>query len=32
MPESGPALLADLNALLDHIGERGLPLTDTGRA
>jgi hypothetical protein len=25
------ALLADLGALLDHVGERGLPLTDTGR-
>ena len=33
MPDSGPAapLLADLGALLDHVGERGLPLTDTGR-
>ena len=25
------ALLADLGVLLDHIGERGVPLTDTGR-
>lgn len=24
-------LLADLGALLDHIGERGVSLTDTGR-
>jgi hypothetical protein len=31
MPEPGPAILADLHALLDHVGERGLPLTDTGR-
>lgn len=29
--ETVPALLADLSALLDHVGERGLPLTDTGR-
>ena len=25
------ALLADLRVLLDHVGDRGLPLTDTGR-
>lgn len=31
IPESVPAVLADLRALLDHVGERGLPLTDTGR-
>lgn len=33
MAEPGPAspLLVDLGALLDHIGERGVPLTDTGR-
>ena len=31
MPESVPVLLADLLVLLDHVGERGLPLTDTGR-
>ena len=31
MPEAVPALLADLRALLDHVRERGLPLTDTGR-
>ncbi|HEV2249011.1 MAG TPA: hypothetical protein VGT60_00695, partial [Candidatus Limnocylindria bacterium] len=31
MPEPVPALLADLCALLDHVGERGVPLTDTGR-
>lgn len=30
-PDTVPALLADLRALLDHVGERGLPLTDTGR-
>lgn len=33
MAEPGAAspLLADLGAFLDHVGERGVPLTDTGR-
>src|SRR5258708_7678115 len=33
LAESGfaSALLADVGALLDHVGERGVPLTDTGR-
>src|SRR5216683_4357112 len=33
MAEAGSAspLFVDLGALLDHIGERGVPLTDTGR-
>ncbi len=31
MSEPIDTLLADLHALLDHVGERGLPLTDTGR-
>src|SRR6266508_3141384 len=33
MAEAGSAspLLVDLGALLDHVGERGVPLTDTGR-
>ncbi len=30
-PGAGSPLLADLGSLLDHIGERGVPLTDTGR-
>ncbi|MEX2045872.1 MAG: hypothetical protein WEE03_01810, partial [Chloroflexota bacterium] len=30
-PGSASPLLADLGALLDHVGERGVPLTDTGR-
>lgn len=28
---SASPLLADLGALLDHVGERGVPITDTGR-
>lgn len=28
---SAPSLLADVGALLDHVGERGVLLTDTGR-
>src|SRR5258708_9468085 len=33
MAESGSAtpLIADLGALLDHVGEHGVPLTHTGR-
>lgn len=30
-PGSVSSLLADLGALLDHVGQRGVPLTDTGR-
>lgn len=30
-PGSASPLLTDLGALLDHVGERGVPLTDTGR-
>lgn len=30
-PMSPPTILVDLRALLDHVGERGLALTDTGR-
>lgn len=30
-PGSATHLLADLGALLDHVGERGVALTDTGR-
>lgn len=31
MPDAAAALLADLHAFVDHVGERGVPLTDTGR-
>lgn len=30
-PAPASPILADLVALLDHVGERGVPLTDTGR-
>ncbi len=31
MPDAAAALLADLHAFVDHVGERGVALTDTGR-